>query len=58
MYKSLGGLKEKYQNHMLEIVWKIMLGIYIMILFYLTLAGRKQVDLNILMRQSRLSSLD
>ena len=29
---------------MLEIVWKIMLGIYIMILFYLTLAGRKQVD--------------
>ncbi len=44
MYKSLGGLKEKYQNHMLEIVWKIMLGIYIMILFYLTLAGRKQVD--------------
>ena len=44
MYKSLGELKEKYQNHMLEIVWKIMLGIYIMILFYLTLAGRKQVD--------------
>lgn len=44
MYKNLGGLKEKYQNHMLEIVWKIMLGIYIMILFYLTLVGRKQVD--------------
>ena len=44
MYKSLGGLKEKYQNHMFELVWNIMLGIYIIILFYLTLIGRKQVD--------------